>query len=325
MNAPASIHRPEIGEQARNRWPGILAHFGVDQTHLSGKQSPCPICGGRDRFRFDNLDGRGTWICNSCGAGDGMKLLLLKKGWQFKEAAGHIRTVLGEIPPSRPRRKIDQARAMRLCSDLWGRSGPIGDDEAAAYLRSRGFSGPYPEALRYCGAAEVKGHPTRSTLPAMLALVSDPDGRPVNVHRTYLEHGRKAEWADPQTGEIVSARKMMPGELPDGSAIRLGPAQGRLGIAEGIETALGAAALQGIPVWSAVNSTMLEKFAPPAGLSELHIFGDNDAKFGGQAAAYRLAHRVATKPRAPSVIVHVPERTGTDWADLWAEDCDARG
>ncbi|NYY79755.1 hypothetical protein DMH17_06695 [Raoultella planticola] len=33
------------------------------------------MCGGADRFRFDDKEGRGTWFCNQCGAGDGLKLV----------------------------------------------------------------------------------------------------------------------------------------------------------------------------------------------------------------------------------------------------------
>ncbi|MDI5829610.1 hypothetical protein MJN51_36035, partial [Salmonella enterica subsp. enterica serovar Kentucky] len=35
------------------------------------RHAPCPACGGKDRFRFDD-NGRGSFICNQCGAGDGL-------------------------------------------------------------------------------------------------------------------------------------------------------------------------------------------------------------------------------------------------------------
>ena len=35
----------------------------------------CPMCGGKDRFRFDDKGGRGTWICSQCGAGDEIELV----------------------------------------------------------------------------------------------------------------------------------------------------------------------------------------------------------------------------------------------------------
>ena len=64
---------------AQGRWQGILAELGLSD-YLSGKHGPCPICGGKDRFRWDNKGGNGTYFCNQCGAGDGFKLLQEFKG-----------------------------------------------------------------------------------------------------------------------------------------------------------------------------------------------------------------------------------------------------
>src|SRR3546814_8107148 len=59
-----------IADQCINRWPSILPQFGISPSYLTGKQTPCPTCGGKDRFRFDNKDGRGTYYCNKYGPGD---------------------------------------------------------------------------------------------------------------------------------------------------------------------------------------------------------------------------------------------------------------
>lgn len=300
---------PDIRDQARNKWASILDHFGIDRDLLTGKHGPCPICGGKDRFRFDNKEGRGTWICNVCGAGDGVHLLILKTKWSFKDAAQNIRAMLGEATEIAPKRGIDEETARQLRREAWMGSTPIFQDQAAAYLLSRGDPGPYPTDLRYCASIEVSDHPVKSRCAAMLALVRGPDGKPVNIHRTYLENGRKANMPEP--------RRMMPGTLPAGSAIRLGAHDGRLGVAEGIETARAVTRRFGIMCWSLINSTMMEKFIVPADVRELHIFGDNDLKFGGQAAAYRLAHRSATKLSPPEKVeVHLPDHAGLDWADL---------
>ena len=115
---------------------------------------------------------------------------------------------------------------------------------------------------------------------------------------------------------MTSPRKLMPGELPDGSAVRLSEFNGGIiGIAEGIETALSASALYQIPVWAAINAGNLAKWIPPEGTEEVAIFGDNDPKFAGQAAAYALARRLASK-NTP-VTVHIPPMPGTDWADVY--------
>ena len=59
---------------ATGQWPVILPALGI-ALQPNGKPQPCPTCGGKDRFRFDNQDGRGTWFCNQCGAGDGLNLV----------------------------------------------------------------------------------------------------------------------------------------------------------------------------------------------------------------------------------------------------------
>jgi putative DNA primase/helicase len=91
---------------------------------------------------------------------------------------------------------------------------------------------------------------------------------------------------------------------------------GPLGIAEGIETAMGASAIFDLPVWAAISAGMMAKWVPPEGCDEVAIFGDNDPKFGGQSAAYTLAHRLATKSNI-KVTIHIPETVGEDWNDIW--------
>jgi putative DNA primase/helicase len=43
------------------------------------------------------------------------------------------------------------------------------------------------------------------------------------------------------------------------------------------------------------------------------VFGDNDEKYGGQKAAFTLAHRAAVK--GIEVSVKIPPDVGTDWLD----------
>jgi putative DNA primase/helicase len=109
----------------------------------------------------------------------------------------------------------------------------------------------------------------------------------------------------------------MPGEIPDGACVQLSEwTGGPLGIAEGIETAMAASALYEIPVWSAINANLMAKWFPPADCTEVAVFGDNDHKYGGQAAAYALAHKLAVK--GVDVTVHIPSVEGQDWADVLA-------
>lgn len=63
----------ETVKQACGHWPRILPALGVKV--IKNRHQTCPVCGGSDRFRFDDKEGRGTWFCNQCGAGDGLKLV----------------------------------------------------------------------------------------------------------------------------------------------------------------------------------------------------------------------------------------------------------
>jgi putative DNA primase/helicase len=300
---------PDIRVQAKDRWPSLLPLLGVGVKHLTGKHGPCPMCAGKDRFRFDNKEGKGTYFCSGCGAGDGVKLVMLANKWDFRTAAKEIRSHLGEAKPGANKRELSAETCERMVRKLWEGAMPIAaDDEAGAYLASRGFAWPYSSALRFAAQAPVSGHPNRFHLPALIARIRDADGKFVSVHRTFLEGGQKAR--------TVEARQLMPGTLPAGCAIRLArPKDGILGVAEGLETALAVMRDFLIPCWSTINSTLLEKFVPPAGLKELHIFADNDLKYGGQKAGYALAHRLATRPEAPFVAVKLPPEAGTDWDD----------
>lgn len=84
----------DVAYAAYGHWPTLLAALGIDTPH-HGKHGPCPACGGKDRFRFDDKEGRGTWICSQCGAGDGLALVCKVMGKTPKEAAGLIAPLMG--------------------------------------------------------------------------------------------------------------------------------------------------------------------------------------------------------------------------------------
>ncbi|HBV8189287.1 toprim domain-containing protein [Klebsiella pneumoniae] len=84
----------EVTSAAAGRWPYVLAGLSIDVPDSSRSHAPCPACGGKDRFRFDD-NGRGSFICNQCGAGDGLDLIKKVNNCDTTEAAQLAADVLG--------------------------------------------------------------------------------------------------------------------------------------------------------------------------------------------------------------------------------------
>lgn len=83
---------------ARGRWPEILPALNVPRDALRAKHGPCPGCGGKDRYRFDDRGGDGTWYCSGGGEprhGDGFDLLGHVHGWAPAEALEAVGRHLG--------------------------------------------------------------------------------------------------------------------------------------------------------------------------------------------------------------------------------------
>jgi len=128
----------KIQDLANGHWPSILSALAGLSTHqLTDKHQPCPLCGGEDRYRFDDQNGTGSWYCNKCGgrdnqggAGSGMDMLMRRTNWDFKEAVRRIEQHLGISPPRAepPLSKWDQH--WRYSDDFYvvRRNSPNGKD-----------------------------------------------------------------------------------------------------------------------------------------------------------------------------------------------------
>jgi len=282
-------------------WHGILSRYGIDVG--DGRHKSCPLCGGKDRFRFDDKDGRGTWICNQCGASDGLGLLMKKLGIEFIEACEEVGKVIGTVKenPISPEKKASPEKLR----ELFLSSTPIkAGDPVTKYLINRGLS-DFPPTLRY--APKCWEYETKKEQNAMLAVFSLAEGEAVTIHRTFIKDGKKLD--------IEAPRKVMtPIKKMAGGAVRLYPEDGEvLGVAEGIETAIGCKEYFKIPTWAALSASLLEGFKPPIGIKEVIIFSDNDENYCGQKASYTLANRLFTERM--KVEVHIPIKVGDDWLD----------
>lgn len=184
-------------------------------------------------------------------------------------------------------------------------------DAVTLYLKRRGFGGvwPLPACLRFHRAlAYWDGAKKLGEFPAMLAPLV-VDGHIVALHRTYLTRdGAKAD--------VPSPKKLTGTSGPlDGACIPLmSPRAGVLGIAEGIETALGAWCASTLPVVAAYSAGSLSGWRWPPGVQRIVIFADQD-KAGAEAADTLRARAIGAGIRCE---VTAPTDHGTDWCDVWA-------
>lgn len=185
---------------------------------------------------------------------------------------------------------------------LWRSATAIPGTPVEVYLAQRGILRA-SDQLRYLERTPLGPRGAVQFLPAMLAAVTTDVGV-IAVHRTFLDSGsgRLAGFERP---------KRALGSLGCGAVRLAPPAAGRLGLAEGIESALSAMQLFGVPCWATLGNERFGLVAIPESVRELHLFIDNDA--GGELAerralkAYSAPGRVI-QPRASA-------SAGFDWND----------
>lgn len=158
---------------------------------------------------------------------------------------------------------------------------PLAGSPAEAYLRGRGLAPPgSPDLLFHPDLADFE---SRRGWPGMVAIVRDAAGAPTGgIHRTYL--------LDDGSGKAPPGKKML-GPVA-GGAVRLAPMpeDGRIGVAEGIETALAAMALFDVPAMAALSADGLRRWQWSEGIRHVTIFAD--AGHAGMQAAATLADRL---------------------------------
>lgn len=295
-------------DAAKGRWFWILADVGIDTNYLRDKHGPCPLCAGKDRFRWHDKGGEGGYYCNQCGPGFGIDLYMAWTGKDFKESAKAIDAAISNIPTAMPvedeAAKAEKARVRlkKIQSELLSIDGI---NPVSLYLKSRKLKSS-PALRLHPGMPYYEQGDFLGRFPSMVVPFKSPEGKPLTFHVTYLtKSGEKAP--------VTAAKKVItPTAGLAGGAIRLFPAAPVMGIAEGIETALAASERFQIPVWAAYSAVLLERFVPPTGVKTLHIFGDNDASYTGQKASYNLANRLH---QHHEVLVSLPTEVGTDFAD----------
>lgn len=303
----------QIERWVTGRWDWILQQLGIEAKFLVNRHGPCPLCGGDDRFRYDNKKGKGTWYCNGCGHGDGFKLAQEYTGKTFAQVATMIRKMRGDAPEAKAfTPEVDMRKRQQNLNKVWRscRSPDLVD----AYLDNRGI----PPEVR-AKVMDLRGHEALGLyengkkigeLPALVAMIRDKLGRPLTLHRTYLApNGMREKKIMPALATIM------------GGATRLVAGKGQsLIIAEGIETALSMKAMmtkqRDASVWAAISANGLAAVDLPKDTEQLIIAVDNDSSFTGAAAGFELARRAKVKEKIPDVQLFMPTRADADMNDV---------
>ncbi|HEY8248561.1 MAG TPA: toprim domain-containing protein [Hyphomicrobium sp.] len=168
---------------------------------------------------------------------------------------------------------------------LFGMSQPIAGTLVQSYLRKRGITD-----LR--GTGNLRFHPRcyyrpdehspTETWPAMIAAVTDLDGKITGVHRTWLDPRRRDK------APLDTPRRAM-GDLL-GHAVRFGAGGEVMAAGEGIETVLSVRqVLPDMPMLAALSAAHLAAILFPDTLRRLYILRDDDP--AGDGARDSLVER----------------------------------
>ncbi len=235
----------------------------------------------------------GKWTDSATGEhGDLLDVIRDSLGLvEFADIAEEAQRFLS-LPQPEPMPQPRQSRTMPAVSGssdvarrLWRMTQPLVGSIAATYLRHRGITD-----LRK--TASLRFHPTcyrrpegdgpTETWPAMIAAVTDTNGRTTGAHRTWLRRDGSGK------APVDPPRKAM-GDLL-GRGVRFGNAQDVMAAGEGIETILSLRqALPTMPMVSALSAGHLAAILFPPHLRRLYIVSDNDP--AGDSARDRLVDR----------------------------------
>jgi hypothetical protein len=188
--------------------------------------------------------------------------------------------------------------------DIWGGSSPILGGPADRYLRDRGLAAR-PADLRYNARTPLGRGRLVTFRPAIIAAVREA-GRLVAIQRLFLgPEGTGLATTTLEKAKLTLGR-------PRGGAVQLAPEGPILGIAEGVETAMAATFLLGIPVWAALGSERLHQIRVPGIVRRLVLLPDND-----RAGRIALRRADAAYAEMPFELAHLWPWAGlNDWSDV---------
>ncbi|MDT7535379.1 toprim domain-containing protein [Sphingobium sp. SA2] len=184
-------------------------------------------------------------------------------------------------PALLPSERISEVRA------IWRLGIPVSRTLAEIYLASRGLNLTKPDILRFaylpCGGVKR---------PAMIAPVLSCADDLIGVQRTFLAPDGRGKAAIPKP-------KLSLGRIA-GGAIRCAQRDDALIVTEGLEDALSAMQIFGMPAWAAAGGGMMAKMVLPDHIRSVVIGADNDE--AGNRAAMKAAEVFSHQGRQVRIV-----------------------
>lgn len=299
------INISQLTASASGMWDSIIKRLGIN-VPAGGLHGPCPACGGKDRFRFDDKDGRGTWFCNQCGHGDGLDLVKMVLSLDTVSAAGRIAELLPGISPSVPpaparKKGGNEGHPHEYWQHLFTRT-QNGESE---YLSARGLVG-YELPLT---VQEMKAAGGVFPAGSLLLPLTDAEGRMTGAQLIGPDKTKGLCAGTRKKGRFISVGPF-PVDVPE-----------RVIISEGFASALSASLLSDGWSISALDKGNLKDVAEQLRFKwpdvQIIIAGDNDFVDGKPNQGKEFAIKAALAVKGWLTIP--PGRIKADWDDYRRE------
>jgi putative DNA primase/helicase len=201
---------------------------------------------------------------------------------------------------------------LRRALAIWEAAQPLAGTLGERYLANRGIA-QRSEALRFHPGAPLGTGRMVRFRPAIIAAVHERS-KLVAIQRIFLEPEHALLAGDLLKSKLTLSR-------PLAGAVMLSRPASILGLAEGVETALSASELLGIPVWATLGNERLARIAIPDRIERLVLLPDADP--AGRLAARRSRHAYARAGRTIETLF--PWHGYNDWNDLLREEGEEEG
>jgi putative DNA primase/helicase len=329
------LNAAQIKQEAYGKWAGVLAKRGIPANYLLNKHGACPLCGGTDRYRFDDKTLNLTYYCNNCGHGSGLDLLMKYYSCSLYEALTQVHQILSSTDPATSATispnpvtttpvAIPDKTKQKILDGMIKFTSRTPTQKGVEYWDSRGIQGMRRRRIEgiqygaisygvYGTVKNAEGDYVRTQ--AIIGLFSQWGESPVGTLQIYLEEKKLIPHV-PDDKTYISKPLFKAKNLSGAGIWLAGTAKSRvLHVAEGLENAVSIASMLNTRhVVATGTASLMRGLFVPDHVEVIQIWCDNDN--AGLEAATKLKERYPNK----KVVMHSPSDYGIsgleDWNDL---------